>query len=184
MGAKEQAADPNARRYEIYRETARNFTEVIIQMAASNSPLPRRILMPPEAAFATLSEIDDRALAAAGGWHFPWRRIVGQARPYFRRFELALWYRNDLYGLAVGRASRGPDNVTIHFLERASGNNPFAGYFAQITADSADRYAKLLGRQMVKLKNPVPGAVPKYQALGFSVAETIKGNTYYSRQVM
>jgi hypothetical protein len=177
MGAKEQAADPNARRYEIYRETARGLTAALIRLAASNGPAARRVLMPPEAAFASLSEIDDRALAAAAGWHFPWRRIVGQARPYFRRFELALWYRNDLYGLAVGRASRGPDNVTIHFLERASGNNPFAGYFAQIVVDSADRYAKLLGRQRVKLKNPVPGVVPIYRALGFSVAESSKGNT-------
>jgi hypothetical protein len=178
MGAQEQAADSNARRYEIYRETARHITEDIIKVLAM-----RTGLMPPEARIARLTAIDDHAIQAAANWQFPWHRIMGQNRPYFRRFEVALWCQGNLYGMAVGRASRGPDNVTVHFLERSSGNNQFAGYFSQIALDAADRYAKLIGRQRVKLKNPAEGAIPKYAALGFSVAETLKGNTYWARQV-
>lgn len=139
--------------------------------------------MPAEAAACGLLGIDDAAIAAAVNWRFPWRRIVGQTRPYFRRFELALWHNGNLYGLAIGRASKGPDNVTVHFLERAPGDNPFAGYFIRIAMDAADNYAKLLGRQRVKLKNPVPGAIPAYERVGFLVAEIYKGNTYWARYV-
>jgi hypothetical protein len=177
MGAKEQAADINARRYEIHRESARHATEAIMGFLAP------RGLMPPEAAICRLTEIDDQATAAASSWEFQWRKIMGQTRPYYRRFEVALWCKGTLYGLAVGRASRGPDNVTVHFLERASGNNPFAGYFAQIALDATDKYAKLISRQRVKLKNPVSGIIPRYEALGFSIAESIKNNTYYARKV-
>ncbi|SRR6266446_3454656 len=155
MGAKEQAADSNARRYEMHRETARHVTEALIGFLATKK------LMPPEAAICRLTEIDDQAIAVAVNWGFPWLKIMGQTRPYFRRFEVALWCKGNLYGLAVGRSSRGQDNVTIHFLERASGNNPFASYFAQIALDAADRYAKLISRQRVKIKNPALGVIPR-----------------------
>lgn len=178
MGALEQAADPDARRYEILRETARHFAEI------KAAELVKYRLMPPEAALCRLRDIDDAAIAAAATWYFPWKRIMGQTRPYFRRFEAALWCGGNLYGLVAGRASRGPDNITVHFLERASSDNPFAGYFARIAFDAADNYAKLIGRQRVKLKNPVAGVIPTYQAMNFSIAETIKGNIYYARQVM
>lgn len=177
MGALEQASDPDARRYEIHREAARHFTEAKIAVLAKYK------LMPVQAMMCNLRAIDDAAIRAAEGWEFPWKRIVGQIRPLYRRFEVALWHGGNLRGLAVGRASRGPDNVTVHFLERAPSDNPFAGYFAQIALDAADNYAKLLVRQRVKLKNPVEGAIPTYQALNFSIAEPIKGNIYYARQV-
>lgn len=177
MGAKEQATDPNARRYEVNREMARFYTQSLIRFLATKG------LMPPAATAARLTGIDDKAIEIAAKWSFPWQRIMGQARPYYRRFEVALWIDDNLCGLSVGRSSRGPDNVTIHFLERAAEDNPFMGFFSQIALDTADRYAKLIGRQRVKLKNPNPALVPKYQSLGFSVAETRKGNTYYDRQV-
>jgi hypothetical protein len=180
MGALEQAADSNARRYEIHRETARHFTEEKVSFLA------RYDLMPREASICRLTAIDDAAIEAAAKWEdpFPWKRILGQTRPYYRRFELALWVTGNLYGLAVGRASRGPDNVTVHYLERAPTDNPFRGYFTQIVVDVADNYAKLIVRQRVKLKNPVAGVIPTYQAMNFSIAETIRGNIYYARQVM
>lgn len=169
--------DPDARRYEINREAARHHTELLIRFLSGKQ------LMPAVAATSVLAGITDDAISMADGWTFPWRRIMGQNRPYFRRFELALWEGGTLWGLAVGRSSRGPDNVTIHFLERAPGDNPFTGYFAQIALDAADRYAKLIMRQRVKLKNPALGILPKYEALGFSLAEPIKNNTYYARKV-
>jgi hypothetical protein len=62
-----------------------------------------------------------------------------------RRFEVAIWNGETLLALAVGKPSRGDDNVTLHFLERLVGNNPVASYVALIVADMAENYAKLLG---------------------------------------
>lgn len=47
----------------------------------------------------------------------------------------------------------------------------------------AENYAKLLKRQRVKLKNPNEALIKKYEALGFSLAETYRGVTYYERRV-
>jgi hypothetical protein len=127
--------------------------------------------------------ISDAATADAADWNFPWRRIVGQTRPYLRRFEVAFWTEGRLLALAVGRVSRGNDNVTIHYLERAKDNNPLATNVAALVVDMAENYAKLLGKQRVKLKNPNPALTAKYEALGFSLAETYRGATYYERKV-
>jgi hypothetical protein len=130
-----------------------------------------------------LTHISDRALADAAKWNFPWRRIVGQTRPYLRRFEVAFWQEGKLLGLAIGRASRGSDNVTVHYLERLQEDNPIRSYVALLVADTAENYAKLLGRQRVKLKNPTEALIKKYEILGFSLAETYRGVTYYERRV-
>jgi hypothetical protein len=127
--------------------------------------------------------ISEAALKEAESWNFPWRKIVGQTRPYLRRFEVAVWQSGRLLALAIGRCSRGPDNVTIHYLERAQENNPIRSYVALLVTDMAENYAKLLKRQRVKLKNPNGLLIKKYEALGFSLAETYRGVSYYDRRV-
>jgi hypothetical protein len=174
LGATEEDAKV---RYEIRREIARAATlDRFRDMAfAGEAPI--------EAIECDFTSITNAALDEAEGWRFPWRRIVGQNRPYLRRFELAVWHGGQLYALCVGRASRGNNNVTIHFLERFSGKNPFKGWVGQVTADAADTYAKLIERQWVKLKNPLEGAIPLYRDLGFTLAEPYRGSTYYERRV-
>lgn len=130
-----------------------------------------------------LIHISEAAIKEAETWNFPWRRIIGQTRPYLRRFEVAFWQDGRLLALAIGRCSRGPDNVTIHYLERLGDNNPIRSYVALLVADMAENYAKLLKRQRVKLKNPGEALIKKYESLGFSLAETYRGATYYERRV-
>nr|WP_281722282.1 hypothetical protein [Nitrosomonas nitrosa] len=142
-----------------------------------------------------LWSIDDAALAfvdhywrAGGVSHpdggFPWRAITEQFHSTPRRFEIAIWSGNTLCGMAFGLPSRGADNVTIRFIERYwFSGNPLIGWIAPIVIDAADNYAKLLGKQWVKLKNPIIGAIPYYVALGFELAEPRLGATYYRRKV-
>jgi hypothetical protein len=52
-----------------------------------------------------------------------------------------------------------------------------------IVLDAADNYGKILCSQWVRIKNPVPGVIPKYESLGFSLAGTYRGATYYERRV-
>jgi hypothetical protein len=127
--------------------------------------------------------ISDWALDECADWGFPWRKILGQTRPYLRRFEIAIWSDGRLLALAVGRASRGPDNVTIHFIERAPRDNPLAGFTLPIVVDAADNYAKILERQRVKVKDPKPWTIVRYENLGFSLAETYRKATYWDRRV-
>jgi hypothetical protein len=177
-----ESAQKAAERYEGYRGVARETThETLAELAATGEF--------PEHAFAGLrfAPIDDDAVSAAvPGWglrDFPWREIVWQARPYVRRFEVAIWRYDDLQGLCVGRASEGREHVTIHYLERRWRHNPYEGWVAQIVADIADNYGKILGSQWLRIRNPEPGAIRRYEGLGFSLAKTIMGNTYYRRRI-
>jgi hypothetical protein len=52
-----------------------------------------------------------------------------------------------------------------------------------MVTDAAEAFAKALGKQRVKLKDPLEGAIPAYEALGFSLAESIKRTRYYARSV-
>ncbi|WP_029002586.1 hypothetical protein [Azorhizobium doebereinerae] len=159
-------------KYEAYRSASRDFA---CEKIATR--------FPELAGNVVFAGISDLAVGKAEGFQFPWRKLVGQNRPYLRRFELAVWYRDNLAALAIGRASRGPDNVTIHFVERSGGANPLAGWVALFAVEAADSYAKVIGRQRVKLKAPLAGVLPRYQAMGFRLAETINGATYYDRRV-
>lgn len=58
-----------------------------------------------------------------------------------------------------------------------------AGYVAALMTDVAENYAKVLGSQSVRIRNPSEGIIPHYQKLGFSLAETYRGATYYERRV-
>jgi len=107
----------SAQRYEARREEARERTQVTMYNLAMSGEGPL------EAARMDLINITPPALAEAQDWELPWNKIVGQCRPYLRRFTVAIWFEGRLYGLGVGRASRGKENVTIHYLERRPGEN-------------------------------------------------------------
>jgi hypothetical protein len=115
---------------------------------------------------------------------FPWIEIVRQMRSKPTRFEAAVSLHGELHGLAVGLPSSGNDNVTIWFMERCQiAQSSLKGWIAPIIFDMADNDAKILEKQRLKLKYPVESAIPYYEKLGFSLAESIEGRTYYSRPV-
>jgi hypothetical protein len=115
---------------------------------------------------------------------YPWDSLWRDFRPYIDRFEVAIWANGQVCGLALGRPSRGNQNVTIHFVERDMGaNNPFGGLVIPVVADVANFYAKALGKELVKVKDPVFGAIPAYLKVGFVPAARIGRTEYLERKV-
>jgi hypothetical protein len=99
-------------------------------------------------------------------------------------FEVAIWCGDKLCGLAMGRCSGGPDNVTIHFIERLWEGNPLARKVAEIVLNVAYEYARIMQKRWVKLKDPIPEAIALYASLGFRLVEP-KGRTIFCvRQVV
>jgi hypothetical protein len=166
-----------ARKYEAWREEARGRTQVTMYNLALNLEAPL------EAARMDLINITPHALEEATDWELRWDEIVGQIRPYLRRFTISVWFEGSLYGLAVGKASRGKRNVTVHYIERRADPNPFAGWISLMVLDAAENYGKILGSQILRIRNPIPGVRNKYERLGFSLAETYRGATYYERKI-
>jgi hypothetical protein len=111
-----------ARKYEAWREEARARTQNTMYDLAMNLEAPL------EAARMDLINITHHALEEAANWELRWDEIVGQIRPYLRRFTISVWFEGNLYGLGAGKASRGKRNVTIHYIERRPNPNPFGGW--------------------------------------------------------
>jgi hypothetical protein len=169
-----------AARYDGYRQASLEVTQGNLSLAERDGADC------PELSRVVLTTINSSALSSCDQWEsgtFDWPLIVSQFRPYIDRFDVAVWLDGAVLGLGIGRPSKGPDNLTLHFVERRWSDNPLRGWIAQIVTDAADNYAKVLGKQRVKLKNPVLQAVPKYESLNFRLAERIGANTYYSREV-
>ena len=85
-----------ARKYEAWREEARARTQNTMYDLAMNLEAPL------EAARMDLINITHHALEEAAAWELRWDGIVGQIRPYLRRFTISVWFEGNLYGLGAG----------------------------------------------------------------------------------
>lgn len=163
-------------KYAAYRQVAREAT-----YNAARGTLPENMI-----SGLSLSEIDDPALdifIATWDGEYDWQYLANRFRSDSHRLELAIWHDENLCGLTFGGISDGPENVTIRFLERRFWDCPLAGHVAEIATDFADNYAKVLGKQWVKLKEPTVQAVPIYTRLGFTNGKTLKSVRYMERAV-
>lgn len=118
-----------------------------------------------------------------GDGNFPWSQIARRFRSTPRRFEVALWADDALLGLAAGWASKNDSHVAIHFLERRHGHNLLQGYVAPIAVACAEAYAHILGKRLLKIRNPTDGALRVYEALRFRLVRPKDVAPYCEREV-
>lgn len=166
--------------YEEFRRVAREATlRFVTSMPVWNSE--------EEKLSVRLTGIDAACLDACdatwGDTMFDWQVIDAHFKRDTDRFEVAIWSGETLCGLAMGRSSNGPDNVTIYFLERMRPDNPLRGRVALLATEAADRFAKIQEKQRVKIKDPLPDAIVVYETLRFVLAEPLGRITYYARPV-
>jgi hypothetical protein len=83
----------------------------------------------------------------------------------------------------TARSDPGPREHGPSRAQRRRSRPSLASHLAFGPIWIAASYAKLIGRQRVKLKNPVSFMLPKYRFTGFSVDKTIRNATYWARQV-
>lgn len=170
-------------RYQGFRDAAYDLTwSDLSRSVPSGSDL--RIMPIDESALTFWRAIQHfNAVHPTGG--FPWDEIFKQVYSTPKRFDIAIWDGSVLCGLCCGMASRGNQFVTLKWLERfETDRNGLKGMIAEIAITAADHYAKIINRQYVRLKDPIPEAVKHvYAPLGFVLAEKRKGHIYYQRAV-
>lgn len=131
--------------------------------------------------------IDDNALSASQIWKQSKQRLVdwdwfnnyGSFKfRYPKRFELALWHRNNLASLSLGRPTYHGTGLRLDFIE----GNPdireikvFPIMMAAITT-----YAEALGANEVRVMNPINEEVKNYYQK-FGLIYIAKGDYLYSR---
>jgi hypothetical protein len=135
---------------------------------------------------------------AVGAWEHTWRGTPHWSRQggfawialhhrYCRKprnFHCALWHRDVLCGLAVGRVSEGHEQVALHFMEgNPDPSHPLRGNVADVVFGCAQLYARSVGAKWLVLKEPDAGLELFYARLGFGLAYREKGVRYCKRAV-
>jgi hypothetical protein len=93
------------------------------------------------------------------------------------RFEVSVWSGNTLCGLAIGWTRQR--FCRVDFLEGSPDpTHPLKGSIAVVVSGAAVAYATAMDREEVRLIDPISAVVPRYEALGFTLASP-KGQTPY-----
>jgi hypothetical protein len=136
-----------------------------------------------------LGDIDEWALQAwretwtgrhpsgAGGWEWP--RLVSQLPHRPAIMPLAIWYGDDLCGLALGHLSRRRTagmrhTVTVKRVERRPEppQVPLRRSVALLAINAAANYGRAFGARRMLLAYPDVRLLGFYESLGFRIART------------
>ena len=137
------------------------------------------------------ADIDEQALfvwqstwrgvhpSGAGCWNWP--SLLETIPRRAAVLPVAIWYGNDLCGLAVGQASRRRFNgsrhtVTLTYVERRPEppEVPLRGHTIALMTAVAENYGIIIGARRLCLRAPDRNLLPYYQRHGFEIAW--KGN--------
>jgi hypothetical protein len=112
--------------------------------------------------------------SGTGGWNWP--ALVESLPRRAAVLPIAIWYGDDLCGMALGHASRPRFNrsrhtLTLTHLERRPEPPPVIprGHVAQLAFGVAKRYGEGVGARRLRLLNPDRNLLRFYQGLGFGI---------------
>ena len=137
--------------------------------------------------------LDPRALAAwTSSWRGHPRRLhnwnwAEYQREFINspsRFELAVWSGTVLCGLAVGKLSRGRENLSVQLLEGSPDpHHPLKGITRFFLIETAQFYAVTMQCKWLYLIDPLEGAQRLYEDMGFVLARTSGKMIAYAKEL-
>ncbi|WP_299589258.1 hypothetical protein [uncultured Microbulbifer sp.] len=93
-----------------------------------------------------------------------------------KRYEMSVWYENQLCGLCYGFASKHGTKVRMNLIESTPVRpNPLGEGVFPILSFGATVYANLISADEVWVLDPVKGAIDYYESQGFSAPEIYHG---------
>jgi hypothetical protein len=116
---------------------------------------------------------------------WPWPEIYEHyRRNYPERFEAALWSGNTLCGLAIGRLNNARDTVTLYFMEGCPDvTHPLKGTVHKAVLEAIFAFGVAAQATRIRINDPMPGAIPLYEGLGFSLVEPLGKSAYCERGI-
>lgn len=126
--------------------------------------------------------------SGAGRWN--WRSLVESVPRRAAVLPAAIWYGDDLCGLALGQASRRRLNgsrhtITLTYVERRPEppDVPLRGRVITIATYVAGHYGLLLGARRLRLRAPDRNLLAYYQGHGFEIAWKAKAPIHCEREI-
>jgi hypothetical protein len=126
--------------------------------------------------------------SGAGKWNWP--GLVEQLPHRAAVLPIAIWYGDDLCGMALGQASRRRTNgsrhtVTLTHIERRPEppGVPLRGEVVSLAVEVALRYALAIGARRLRLRNPDVNLLKHYEVIGFKAVWRNGIPVYCEREV-
>jgi len=114
-----------------------------------------------------------------GDGEWDWRRERFGYQNWPARFDVAVWSGEDLCGLGIGKPSKASTFLAVNLLEGSPvSDHPLKGAIRFCVVEAAIAYAELLECRELRLMRPLPGAVPLYVDMGFSLAPPLDRPPY------
>ncbi|BBL25337.1 hypothetical protein [Comamonas terrigena] len=126
----------------------------------------------------TISEIRDRAAEAyLQHWNHSLRRVrwkwlemreqLRMKRPSY--WEMAIWHKNTLCGLVLGKPSQKRTRLYIEGIEGNPAQHPLKGKIIAIALIASEMYADSIGCDQVWLVEPDPLLLDTYKRAGYNL---------------
>ena len=167
-------------RYNAYRSRSRALTQAEFREIGLSS--------------LALKPLDDKALQAwstdwrsshpnaLGGWN--WREQRQRYASKVQRFDLSVWSGDRLCALALGKDCTG-EAACLNLVEREPvDDNPVRGQVLAIVLSALTYYAQLSGRTYIRVFDPDPNLIAKYDKFGLELDRQAKNRQILQRKVV
>ncbi|MHA3737696.1 hypothetical protein ACXR0M_18765 [Pseudomonas sp. Eth.TT006] len=156
-------------RYQLYRSEARK--QASNTFAKLQKDLQQKGIVDVDHSRVRFEAVDTLALSAYEEWldpHFSWREIVRWKSREPMGFDLAIWFDHELCGLCFANPNQSRLRVKIVRLEGKPGNDhPLKSRIATFALTAVTHFARIIGSRQIEIQEPLAGAIPLYQQLGF-----------------
>jgi hypothetical protein len=126
--------------------------------------------------------------SGAGRWNWP--ALVEQLPKRAAVLPVAIWYGNDLCGMAVGHASRSRFNrsrhtVTLTHIERRPEppSVPVRGHITSLAIMAAEAYGEAVGARRLRLLNPDRNLLSYYEGMKFETIWNVGVPVYCQKEL-
>lgn len=111
-------------------------------------------------------------------WDWDVARKQYHAHP--KRFELAVWYKNQqMCGASIGKPTRHGSKLRLDFLESAPQGTPLDGLITDIVITAGVAYARLIGATQLRIMKPINEQVKSYYLSKPGFSYDTRGNFCY-----
>ncbi|MFW9082880.1 hypothetical protein ACOI9X_26980 [Pseudomonas sp. P2757] len=115
--------------------------------------------------------INTQALDAFELWddpYFSWNEVIGWKAREPLALDIAIWFEEELCGLCFADPNNSRRRLRIVRLEgRPGGTHPLKNRIGMLALIVIEQYAQFIGCTVLKIQEPLSGAVSVYQKLGF-----------------
>ena len=157
-------------RYQLNRSKTRNIANATLARLPPSSRLTKHTGIDIQG--VRLEAIDTAALNAYHTWessHFSWDDVVQWKAKELMYFDLAIWLDLELCGLCFANPNHSRMRMRVVRLEATpGGTHSLRGYIAPLALMAVEHYAQIVGSKTIEIQEPMQGAVPTYEKLGFA----------------